>query len=109
MGYKWKPSKSKAREFANKMNEIDEYCVKNGIQQSRSSDSYYFYHDGVAYRISNHAVERSISRDGYRYHGDSAEYKKVVFCIHAGKTRIIEIHKAIISGAKVDHKGNIIR
>lgn len=109
MGYRrWKPSKSAAREFAAKMNEIDEYCQRNGISRSISSDSYYFRHNGVDYRISNHSVESSVSSDGIRYHGDSDEYRKHVFCIHAGKTRLIEIHQLIVSGAKVDHRGKRI-
>lgn len=106
---RWKPSKTAKREFASKMKEIDEYCRDNGISQSASSDSYYFTHNGIAYRISNHAVERSVSSDGYRYHGNSDEYRTNVFCIHAGKTRIIEIHKLITSGVQVDHKGNVVR
>lgn len=106
--YRWKPSKAAAREFAAKMKEIENYCDENGISHSLSSDSYYFAHNGTEYRISNHAVERSISPYGYHYHGDSNEYRNNVFCIHAGKTRIIEIHSAIIAGKKVDHRGNVI-
>lgn len=108
MSYRWKPSKTAAREFAAKMKEIDEYCAKHGISQSRSSDSYYFVHNGVEYRVSNHAVERSVDRYGDSYHGDSDEYRKRVFCIHAGKTRLIDIHQLIIKGAEVDHRGNRI-
>ena len=103
---KWKPSKDAAREFAQKMSEIEEYCNENGIRKSLSSDSYYFSHDGVDYRVSNHSVERSIDPYGYHYHGDSKEYRESTFCIHAGKTRIMEIHKLIVSGVKIDHKGN---
>lgn len=108
MSYRWKPSKTAAREFAAKMKEIDEYCVEHGIIQSRSSDSYYFVHDGVEYRISNHAVERSVDSYGNSYHGDSDEYREKTFCIHAGKTRLIEIHQLIIKGVKIDHRGNRI-
>ena len=108
MSYKWEPSRASAREFANKMKEIDDYCAEHGITQSRSSDSYYFVHDGVEYRISNHAVERSVDGYGKKYHGDSDEYRQKVFCIHAGKTRLIDIHQLIIKGAKIDHRGNRI-
>lgn len=108
MGYRWKPSKTAAREFAAKMKEIDEYCYENGISRSRSSDSYYFSHNGIDYRVSNHAVERSVDRYGDSYHGKSKEYRENTFCIHAGKTRIIDIHKAIIAGLTVDHKGNVV-
>ncbi len=108
MGYRWKPSKTAAKEFAIQMKEIEEYCRENNISRSISSDSYYFTHDGIDYRVSNHAVEKSVDRYGDSYHGNSKEYRKNTFCIHAGKTRIIEIHKAIVSGKNVDHKGNII-
>lgn len=47
---KWKPSRTKAQEFKNKMREIDEYCAENGITQSKNSDSYYFTHNGIEYR-----------------------------------------------------------
>ena len=104
----WKPSKTSAREFATKMKAIDEYCAKHGISQSCSSDSYYFVHNGVEYRISNHAVERSVNSYGTHYHGDSDEYRKNVFCIHASKTRLIDIHQSIINGIKIDHRGNKI-
>lgn len=109
MGYRrWKPSKTAAREFAEKMKEIDIYCAEHGISRSLSSDSYYFTHNGIDYRISNHSVERSIDSYGTHYHGDSEEYRKTTFCIHAGKTRLIEIHKMIVSGIKVDHHGNAL-
>lgn len=107
--YKWKPSKSAAREFAQKMSEIEQYCKENGISKSSSSDSYYFTHNGVDYRISNHSVESSVDSWGNHYHGDSDVYRKETFCIHAGKTRLIDIHKLIVSGTKVDHKGNVIK
>lgn len=45
-------SKSKKREFAQKMNEIDEFCKNNNISKSKSSDSYYFSLNGKQYRIS---------------------------------------------------------
>lgn len=54
---RWKPSKTKAREFASKMKEIEEFCMEHGISQSRSSDSYYFTVDGRQYRVSNHTIE----------------------------------------------------
>ena len=108
MGYRWKPSKTAAREFAEKMKEIDDYCRIHEISRSLSYDSYYFWHNGTHYRVSNHAVEKSVDSNGYSYHGDSKTYREEVFCIHAGKTRIIEIHQLITSGVAVDHKGNRI-
>ena len=102
-GYKWKPSKTAAREYSAKMDEISEYCAKYGIGHSGSNDSYYFAHDGLKYRISNHSVEAS-NRAAYDdltgenrrelYHKGGRDNKTVY--IHAGKTRIIEIHQAIL-------------
>ena len=34
MSYRWRPSKAQKQEYARKMQEIEEFCVKNGIQQS---------------------------------------------------------------------------
>ena len=107
---KWKPSRTKAQDFKNKMQEIDEYCAENGITQSRNSDSYYFTHNGIEYRVSNHSVEAS-NAGAYTagmqtrelYH---PEGRKDLVCIHASKTRIIEIHKDILAGHVLDGKGN---
>ena len=114
MGYyrKWKPSKSAAAEFKNKMEEIDSFCQENGITQSRSSDSYYFTLNGINYRVSNHSIESSNShaynafgeqiRD--KYHADHRESDTVY--IHAGKTRIIDIYKDLAAGYVLDGRGN---
>lgn len=109
MGYRyhWKPSKTERREFAIKMKEIEDFCKENGISQSTSGDSYYFTIGDQEYRVSNHAVERSVSSSGVRYHGDSKEYRKEVICIHASKTRIIEIYTALKEGKKLDGHGFI--
>lgn len=40
MSYRWKPSKSAAREFAAKMDEIEQFCEDNGIDSSLMQDSY---------------------------------------------------------------------
>lgn len=41
MNYKWRPSKSKAKEFAKLMDEIDEFCTKNNI--SNEEDTVYIH------------------------------------------------------------------
>lgn len=110
---KWKPSKSKAKEFAKKRDEIDQFCQENNIIQSSSSDSYYFSIADQQYRVSNHAVETSkytdVFENTYNYHGDSSDYRKSVFCIYASKTRIIEIYEKLKSGKKLNHSGNEIK
>ncbi len=88
MRYKWKPSKAKIAEFKKQMTAIEEYCKENNIQSSLSNDSYYFRHNGKKYRISNHKA----------HEGNS----DIDFYIHASKTRLIEIHKAIINGESVE-------
>lgn len=112
---KWQPSKTKIREFAKKMDEIDNFCNENGIIQSRSSDSYYFFLNGQEYRVSNHTVYQSnrkaINCFGERvreeYHPNGEE-DGVVY-ITASKTRIIEIYNNLKAGKKLDRRGNIIR
>lgn len=108
---KWKPSKSKAREFAQQMNEIDEFCAKNGIQQSATSDSYYFSINGINYRVSNHTIEQSNKRaynaNGeqvrQKYHNDERDAGTVY--ITASKTRIKDIFTALKAGKKLDKRG----
>ena len=58
-GYRYKPSKTKIREYAEKMDRIDDFCSKNNISKSANSDSYYFEINGQKYRVSNHSVESS--------------------------------------------------
>lgn len=113
MAYKrYKPSKDRAREFAQKMNQIDKFCCDNGIARSQSSDSYYFMINGVNYRVSNHSIEAS-NRAAFNcfglqtrdlYHGEKRD-KDVVY-IHAGKTRIIDIYNDLKAGYVLDGRGN---
>lgn len=116
MGYyrRWKPSKTAMKEFAQKMDEIDEFCNKNAISQSAKSDSYYFTIDGQAYRVSNHSIEAS-NRAAYddlgnvireKYHPDERE--EDVIYIHAGKTRIMDIYNDLKAGYRLDGRGNRI-
>lgn len=107
---RWKPSKTKAREFATKMKEIEEFCAEHGIDQSRSSDSYYFIVNGKRYRVSNHTIEASnrgafdsVTGEKIRdfYHdGESDE-----ICITANKTRIIEIYNDLLAGYELTKRG----
>ena len=110
-GKKWKPSKKAAREFAQQMDEINEFCAAHGIDSSRSNDSYYFTVDGQKYRVSNHTVERSNAKayteDGTQirdvYH--SGGRKDDTIYITASKTRIIEIYNDLQAGHKLDGRG----
>lgn len=112
--YKWKPSKTKAREFAEKMNEIDDFCIKNNISQSKTSDGYYFTIDNKNYRVSNHTIDAS-NRHAYNEFGEKIreeyhnEIEKIyTICITASKTRIIEIYNNLKSGKKLDKRGYVI-
>ena len=116
MGYRrgWKPSKAKAREFAQEMNEIKEFCNANGIDYSANMDSYYFMINGTKYRVSNHTIEASNAGayiDGIqvrnKYH-DDARSNDVIY-IHAGKTRIRDIYNDLKAGYSLDGKGNRIQ
>lgn len=108
---KWKPSKTAVKEFAQKMDEIDDFCSKHGITASRTNDSYYFCLNGKNYRVSNHTIEASNKKafnalgEQVRdtYHGgrdDNTVY------ITASKTRIIEIYNDIKAGYQLDKRGN---
>ena len=110
---KWTPSKTAKREFAQKMNEIDDFCREHGIHQSAKSDSYYFTINGKNYRVSNHSVEASNARAftdsgeqiREKYHPDGREDD--VIYIHASKTRIKEIYNNLVAGYELDGRGNI--
>lgn len=109
---KYKPSKAKAKEFANTMREIELFCEKNNISKSASSDSYYFTINDVNYRVSNHSIEASNKKSKNifgetirdKYHGDTRDRDTIY--IHASKTRIIEIYNDIKAGYILDGRGN---
>ena len=109
---RWRPSKTAKREFAAQMKEIDNFCRDNGISQSRTSDSYYFWMNGKQYRVSNHTIAAS-NRGAYdeignqirdKYH-ENGEDPETVY-ITAGKTRIIEIYNDLKAGYELDRRGN---
>ncbi len=104
-GRKWKPSKTQAREFAQKMGEIEQFCSENGISNSYSNDSYYFTLNGTSYRVSNHSVESSYKNSGGKYHQDGRNDETVY--IHASKKRIMEIYTNLQNGLQLDNKGNV--
>lgn len=113
--YKWKPSKSRAREFAREMERIDEFCRRHGIDQSASSDSYYFTLNGKKYRVSNHTMQQSnrkafdeLTRERIRRSYHNLEEEADTICITASKTRIIEIYEKLKAGYKLDKRGYII-
>lgn len=111
-GRKWKPSKTAAKEFAKQMDEIDKFCQENNINQSKSSDSYYFTLNGQEYRVSNHTIAAS-NAHAFNMFGEQIREKyhpefeddDVVY-ITAGKTRIIEIYNDLKAGYKLDRRGN---
>ena len=107
---KWK-SKTAAREFANTMETIKSFCDENGIDYSRTCDSYYFNLKGVNYRVSNHTVElsnyKAYDEFGNKmrelYHPNRREENTIY--ITAGKTRIMEIYNDLKAGYKLDKRG----
>lgn len=113
MGYgkKWRPSKTAAREFAQKMDEIQVFCNDHGIDYSRSLDSFYFTVNNQRYRVSNHSIEKSnagaVSWTGEKirdnYH-DSKRSADIVY-IHASKTRLIDIYNDLYAGYELDGRG----
>lgn len=113
MGYykKWKPSKTAARQFTDTMSTIKEFCNNNGIDYSKTCDSYYFGINGVNYRVSNHTVEMSnykaYDEFGNKvrelYHPNGREENTVY--ITAGKTRIMDIYNDLKAGYQLDKRG----
>ncbi len=114
-GRKWKPSKARAAEFKNQMNELEEFLNEHAdISASASRDSFYFTHNGTKYRVSNHSIESS-NRKAYNWMGEQVREKyhadqrdEETRYIHASKTRLIEIYNRIMSGIEVDGHGNAI-
>ena len=106
---KWTPSKTRAREFAETMDEIRTFCNEHGIGHSASMDSYYFSINGKRYRVSNHTLAAS-DRGMYNwmgekvresYHSDDEDY----ICITASKTRLIDIYNDLANGYELDGRG----
>ena len=95
---RWRPNKAQIKDFVQKMNEIDSYCYENNIHQSLKSDSYYFYVNDKYYRVSNH------TQTSPEYFQTRADFERTTF-ITAGKTRIIEIHKNLLAGKKLNARG----
>lgn len=109
---RWKPSKARAREFAEEMQEISDFCNENGIERSVGSDSYYFTIDGQKYRVSNHSIEAS-NAHAYNWMGEQVRPKyhederdRDTRYIHASKTRIIQIYNDLAAGYELDGRGN---
>lgn len=104
-GYRWKPSKTAKREFANKMREIEAFCEEKGISSSMTNDSYYFVINGQQYRVSNHSVEASYRNGGYHeYEATNGRFEDTIY-IHASKTRIIDIYNDLSNGYKLNGRG----
>ena len=110
--YKWRPSKTVKREFAEKMEEIEKFCKEHGISASASKDSYYFVLNGKNYRVSNHSIETS-NAHAYDWLGNQVRKKyhenernKETVYIHASKTRIIDIYNDLADGYELDGRGN---
>lgn len=111
---KWKPNAAARRQYGEQMENIRRYCQEHGITVSESGDSYYFEIGGTPYRVSNHTVEASnagaYDERGEKvrplYHPEGREPGTVY--ITAGKTRIIEIHTALLAGEQLDSRGRKI-
>lgn len=108
----WKPSKSQKRDFAIQMQEIEAFCREHNISRSLSSDSYYFTVNGKNYRVSNHTIEAS-DRGMYNFTAEKVrdsyhDNDNIDVYITASKTRIIEIYNDIVSGYKLNKRGQRI-
>lgn len=96
---------NKAEEFAQMMSEMNDFCRKNHIDFSSSSDSYYFTLYNQKYRVSNHSVEASNRNSGGLWHSEGR--KEDTIYIHASKARIKEIYNNIKDGCVLDGRGDV--
>lgn len=110
--FKYTPSRAKAREYAQEMDDIRKFCDAHGIAYSRTMDSYYFSVNGKSYRVSNHSVESS-NAHAYAWNGEQIRQQyhaggrdENTIYIHAGKTRIKEIYEDLCAGHTLDGRGN---
>jgi hypothetical protein len=101
MGFKYKFSKSKAREYAEKMDSVQSFCDDNCIQYAVSLDSFYFTLHGQKYRVSNHRIPAN------SYHHPTG-YQDDVIYITAGKTRIEQIYTDLKNGKQLNKRGEVI-
>lgn len=112
MGFRYKPSRANAREFAQTMDKINDFCAIHGIAHSLSSDSYYFSHAGNRYRVSNHTLQASDrgmrNATGEKIRDSYHAADENLICITAGKIRLIQIYTDIIAGYKLDKRGGRI-
>lgn len=105
-------SRAKAREYAQEMEIINNFCNANGISASRNLDSFYFSLDGVKYRVSNHTMQASDrgmrdSVTGEKRRDSYHEHDNDLVCITAGKTRIAEVYSNLKAGKKLDKRGYV--
>ena len=111
---RWKPSRAKAKEYAEKMNEVQAFCDTHGIRYSGTMDSYYFTLGGQRYRVSNHTIKAS-NRKAYHFDELSGQKFKVrdeyhgtdesLICFTVSKTRLPEIYEALAAGKTLDKRG----
>lgn len=94
-GYKRKYnlSKTKIKEYKEKMKEIEEFCKENNIKPYCNYDYYEFELNGINFTVQNFATPTSTENEVY---------------IYASKTRIIEIYNNLKAGKKLDHRGYVI-
>lgn len=111
---RWKPVYVRAREFAEKMDEIQRFCEEHGIDCSASMDSFYFEINGQKYRVSDYTVAQS-NRGAYDdVHGKKRELyhpegeRDDTVYITASKTRIVDIYEALADGKTLDRRGRVI-
>jgi hypothetical protein len=108
----YKFSRSRARDYAQQMQEIERFCDEHNISYSKSLDSFYFMANGQQYRVSNHTVNKSDSgmydNEGRKVRSSYHDYDGDTVYITAGKTRIKEIYHAIMHGRELDKRGRVV-
>jgi hypothetical protein len=103
-------SRTKAKEYAQEMERINDFCNEHGISASRNLDSFYFKLNGISYRVSNHTMEASDrgmrdSLTGEKLRESYHKYDDDLVCITAGKTRIVQVYCDLKAGYELTKRG----
>ena len=99
-------------EFMPKIDEIDEFCSKNGILHYPWDDSYFFTVNGKKCRVRDYTkffpIHNNYDFDGEKlppdrlFYGKRGEYDVDII---AGRTRLIQIYNDLKAGYDLDRRG----
>lgn len=80
------------------LREIADYCSLYCIRPSNTFRSFYFWHKGTKYRVSDHPPAIMGLEDNARF-----------IQVDHPMESLIEIHQAVINGYQIDNQGKVRR